>query len=62
MIRGHCKWSGVQFTAPTRLENDNSGGVLIAREQHVRLHLLVCEHRGSRCGWYVMLCADGSLE
>ena len=32
VIRGHLKWSGVGFTKPTRLENDNSGGVLIARD------------------------------
>ena len=32
VIRGHCKWSGMQFTKPTRLENDNSGGVLVARD------------------------------
>ena len=32
VIRGHCKWSGVQFTKSTRLENDNSGGVLVARD------------------------------
>ena len=32
VIRGHGKWSGVHFTKPTRLENDNSGGVLIARD------------------------------
>ena len=32
VIRGHCKWSGIKFTKPTRLENDNSGGVLIARD------------------------------
>ena len=32
VIRGHAKWSGVPFTKPTRLENDNSGGVMIARD------------------------------
>ena len=32
VIRGHLKWSGVTFTKPTRLENDNSGGVLVARD------------------------------
>ena len=32
VIRGHSKWSGVPFTKPTRLENDNSGGVMIARD------------------------------
>ena len=32
VIRGHCKWSGVPFTKPTRLENDNSGGVMVARD------------------------------
>ena len=26
VIRGHSKWSGVPFTKPTRLENDNSLG------------------------------------
>ena len=32
VIRGHAKWSGVPFTKPTRLENDNSGGVMVARD------------------------------
>lgn len=32
VIRGHLKWSGVSFTKPTRLENDNSGGVLVVRD------------------------------
>ena len=32
VIRGHFMWAGVKFTKPTRLENDNSGGVLIARD------------------------------
>ena len=32
VIRGHCKWTGVSITRPTKLENDNSGGVLIARD------------------------------
>ena len=32
VIRGHSKWSGVPFTKPTRLENDNSGGVMVARD------------------------------
>ena len=32
VIRGHGKWSGVPFTKPTRLENDNSGGVMVARD------------------------------
>jgi len=31
-VRGHCKWAGVPITRPTRLENDNSGGVNIARD------------------------------
>ena len=32
VIRGHFHWAGVKFSKPTRLENDNSGGVLIARD------------------------------
>ena len=31
-IRGHGKWAGVPITKPTRLENDNSGAVLISRD------------------------------
>ena len=31
-IRGHSKWVGVPITRPTVLENDNSGGVAIARD------------------------------
>ena len=31
-IRGHLMETGVVFTKPTRLENDNSGGVLVARD------------------------------
>ena len=32
VIRGHLMETGVVFTKPTRLENDNSGGVLVARD------------------------------
>jgi hypothetical protein len=32
VIRGHAKWAGVPLTKPTRLENDNSGAVLISRD------------------------------
>ena len=31
-IRGHAKWAGVPINKPTRLENDNSGAVLISRD------------------------------
>lgn len=32
VVRGHAKWAGVPLTKPTRLENDNSGAVLISRD------------------------------
>ena len=32
VIMGHLKENGVTLTKPTRLENDNSGGVLVARD------------------------------
>ena len=49
VIRGHCKWSGVQFTAPTRLENDNSGGVLIARDSASMHHSRATAMRAVFC-------------
>ena len=49
VIRGHCKWSGVQFKAPTRLENDNSGGVLIARDSASMHHSRATAMRAVFC-------------
>ena len=31
-LRGHGKWAGIPMSKPTRLENDNSGAVLISRD------------------------------
>ena len=32
VIRGHAKWAGVPISKPTRLENDNTGAVLVSRD------------------------------
>jgi len=32
VVRGHAKWAGIPLTKPTRLENDNTGAVLISRD------------------------------
>ena len=49
VIRGHCKWTCVSITRPTKLENDNSGGVLIARDAASMHHSCATAMRAVFC-------------